>query len=196
MVGTGAESTLKAERVQETAQGLIFDLQGMSYATPLHGVHNITNVLLAMAAAETLGVPREEIRTALTTFKAPSTTFSVRTERGVRILDDTHNASVSSLLAAIAWAKTQPEQQKLLITSGIIELGMIEDETHRQIGHKAADVFADAVVLTPSLAHSFEEGFGKTLLTASDLQQVEPGSLLVCVGRMPQSLIRALLPSA
>lgn len=195
VVGTGGSADLEAYDIEETPTGIRFSVGGLPFALPLHGTHNIANALLVVAASEFLGLERGEIARRVATFRPPHRTFEMRTERGVTILDDTHNASAESFKAAIAWAKTQPFERKILLTSGIIELGEEHERTHRELGGLAADVFDDVLFLDDRTAPFFAEGYGKPLSPLSKAPSPVPaGSLLVCIGRMAPSVIKRLLP--
>ncbi|MDO8648286.1 MAG: UDP-N-acetylmuramoyl-tripeptide--D-alanyl-D-alanine ligase [Candidatus Peregrinibacteria bacterium] len=195
LVGTVNEAQLGARSVTETPTGIRMEVDGTAYDIPLHGTHNAVNVLLAMAAAEHLGVTRDRMHTLLATFRPLEKSFTVREERGVTILDATHNASPESFRAAIAWAKQQTQEQKVLITPGIIELGTEEEHVHRELGALASGIFTRAIVLHPSKARWFGEGFGKDVARSMDnATPVSAGSLLMCIGRLPSSFIRQLLP--
>ena len=113
----------------------------------------------------------------------------------VTLLDDTHNASQASFNASIGWAKAQPAEEKVLLTSGLIELGEEEDRVHAQLGVEAAGIFARVIFCHPRHAHSFARGYGKSVeILSKKTQPVLPGSLFVCVGRIPEETVRRLLP--
>jgi len=195
VVGTGGRADLEAYDIEETTQGLRFTADSIPFSVPLHGTHNVTNVLLAVAAAQSLGLKMEEIASRLRSFQPPHGTFEVRQERGVTILDDTHNASATSFSAAIRWAETQPFERKVLLTSGLIELGEEHERTHRELGNLAAPVFPEAIFLSRQSAALFAEGFGRPVtLYSRKTPAITSPALLVCVGRMPASVIRRLLP--
>lgn len=197
VVGTGGRNDIEAYDIEETTQGIRFSLGNQQFMIPLHGTHNITNVLLAVAAAESLGIPRNTCAEKLRTFLPPHHTFEVREKRGVIILDDTHNASATSFKAAIAWADTQPYEQKILLSSGIIELGEEQYRTHLELGSLSRDVFDKVYFLNTRNAQVFAEGYGKEMnMFSKKTEPIAKGSLLVCVGRMPQSLIEHLLPKS
>jgi UDP-N-acetylmuramoyl-tripeptide--D-alanyl-D-alanine ligase len=195
IVGTGGKNDLEATDIEETPTGIGFRVGETQFYVPLHGTHNVSNILLAIAAAERLGLPRRTIAERIRTFVPPHHAFDVRSERDVTILDATHNASAASFKAAIAWAGTQPFERKILLTSGLIELGEEHERTHRELGSLAADVFDDVLFLTSASAQIFGEGYGQSItIVKKKTPPVARGTLLVCVGRMPQIAIRRLLP--
>lgn len=215
VVGTGGQCDLEAFDIEETGSGIRFRLVPRSlpsrlgraeadgeggtrdilFDVPLHGTHNVTNVLLAIAVGEHLGIRLERIRELLKTFAPLSQTFSVRTEAGVRILDDTHNSSTASMKAAIAWARTQPEEHKVLLTAGLIEMGDLQSPAEEELGALAGRVFERTIVLDGASARNFAEGGGRVEVFSTTMGRVSAGSLLVCTGRMPPSVIKRMLPS-
>ncbi len=196
-VGTGGPADMEAFDIEETATGLRFRVGNTMVTTPLHGTHNVTNILLAMAAAEVLGLKRPEIARRLVSYKPPEHTFSVRTIGTVTLLDDTHNASQASFKASIGWAKAQPAEEKVLLTSGLIELGEEEDRVHAQLGVEAAGIFARVIFSHPRHARSFARGYGKPVeILSKKTKPVPPGTLFVCAGRIPEETVRRLLPKS
>jgi len=180
--------------IEEHTDGLRFRMNNEDYAVPLHGRHHITNILLAMSVASYLQVPHERIRELLKTFHPLQHTFNVLEENNVTILDDTYNVSPLSFRAALDWASNRKEKPKILLTSGLLELGENEAVFLRELGAKSA--FFDRVIFTTAKGKDvFAEGRGKEVELFSDaIEKIEPGALLACVGRMPISTIRRLLP--
>jgi len=194
-VGTGGPADMEAFDIEETSTGLRFRSGNTMITTPLHGTHNVTNILLAMAAAEVLGLKRPEIAHRLPSFRPPEHTFSVRVIGTTTLLDDTHNASQASFKASIGWAKSQPAEEKVLLTSGLIELGEEEDRVHAQLGVEAAGIFSRVIFSHPRHARSFARGYGKPVeILSKKTQPVSQRSLFVCVGRIPEQTVRRLLP--
>jgi len=195
-VGTGGRADIEAFEVEETTRGIRFRVEDTTYDVPIHGTHNVTNVLLAIAVAQSLGRAPQEIALRLQSFKPPAHTFDVRTECDVTILDDTHNASPASFEAAIQWARSQPAEQRVLLTSGLIELGEEQDRTHMELGTMAAPVFDRVIFLSGQSAKPFRSGFGREVeLLSGRTTPVPPSALLVCIGRMSEETVRRLLPS-
>ncbi|MSR87534.1 UDP-N-acetylmuramoyl-tripeptide--D-alanyl-D-alanine ligase [Candidatus Peribacteria bacterium] len=205
IVGTGGSCDLEAFDIEETSGGVRFKLvlrslgeggaQDIAFDVPLLGTHNVTNILLAIAVGEHLGVKLERMRDLLRTFTPLSKTFSVRTEAGVRILDDTHNSSIASMKAAIAWARSQPEERKILLTAGLIEMGDMQSPAEQELGALAATIFDRVIVIDPQSAANFGAGGTTVEILSKKSATVPSGSLLVCAGRMAGSSIQKILPS-
>ncbi len=196
IVGTGGSCDLEAFDIEETPGGIRFRTRDILFEIPLHGTHNVTNILLAIAVGEHLGIKLERMRDLLKSFTPLSQTFSVRSESGVRILDDTHNSSTASMKAAIAWARTQPEEHKILLAAGLIEMGDLQSPAERELGGLAATVFERTIVTDEQSAKNFAAGGAKNVETfSSKSAKIPAGALLVCTGRMAGSVIRRLLPT-
>lgn len=193
-VGTSG-ADLRAEDIEETPEGIRFTAGRTSFSLPLHGTHNVTNVLLAIAAAQHLGLDLTTIAKQLRTFSGPKRTFEVRREGDIAILDDTHNASAASFRAAIDWARMHPAKTKVLLTSGIIELGEEEDRTHRELGEHAAGIFQRVIFTHDGSSKAFGFGFGRSVeILGKDTPPVTGDALLVCVGRMSAGAVKRVLP--
>lgn len=193
-VGTGGSAELEATDIEERGTGIHFKIGDVSFDVPLHGTHNVTNVLLTIAVAEHLGMSRNAIAQKLQSFQPPNRTFTVREVKGVTVLDDTHNASIASFRAAIAWARNQPLEHKTLLTPGLIELGPKQDQVHTELGTLAQRVFDRVVFLHEKNANAFAKGFGEVEILRKNSAPVQEGSLLVCEGRMTDATMHRLLP--
>ena len=194
-VGTGGHTDIEAFDIEETPTGIAFRTGDTRFGIPLHGTHNVTNVLLAIAAARALGMRDRDIAQAVSKYTPPDHTFSVRTEKGVTILDDTHNASPHSFKAAIAWARTQPAKQKVLLTSGLIELGTEQDHIHSELGETAQGVFDRVIFMNPRSGQFFGKGYKKPIEVCTPFtEKMGEDTLLICIGRIPPATIQRLLP--
>jgi len=184
------------ENVRDTDRGLSFEAYGTRFAVALHGQHNMGNTALALAVATALGVAPERLRELLAGFRGSTRTFHLRTERGIHILDDTYNVSPLSFRAALDWAKERPERPRILITSGLLETGPRENDFLHEFGIAAKDSIERAIFTTSRGASAFTQGFGTLAeILRDDTPRIPDDSLLLCVGRMPPSIIQAVLPA-
>jgi len=194
-VGTGGNTDIEAFEIEEIPIGLRFRMGESVFEVPLRGTHNVTNALLAIAVAQHCGMQLKGIAARMRTFVPPAHTFALRQERGVQLLDDTHNASPASVEAAITWARSQPASQKVLLMNGLIELGESQDKIHTKLGAFAAQVFHRVVFASQPGARAFSRGLGKPVEVLGErTQPVTEGTLLVCVGRMNERTLTMLLP--
>jgi UDP-N-acetylmuramoyl-tripeptide--D-alanyl-D-alanine ligase len=193
-IGTGGHADLEAFDIEEKGDGISFRIAQQEFSLHLHGTHNVTNILLAIAVAQSLGIDLPSASARLKPFEPPHHTFSVRKERGITILDDTHNASPESFRASLAWAKSQPAAQKILITPGLIELGKDEDRIHRELGAASNGIVDRAIFTGKHGMRSFDEGFNGTVeYISKDIAKTSEGDLLLCIGRIGKKQIDQLV---
>ncbi|HLC76507.1 MAG TPA: UDP-N-acetylmuramoyl-tripeptide--D-alanyl-D-alanine ligase [Candidatus Peribacterales bacterium] len=196
-VGTGGHATYEAFDIVEEPAGIAFTLRGAQFHVPILGTHQVTNILLAVAAAETLGVPVAESAKRLASFSAPTQTFERKEGRqGQVVLDDTYNASPESFRAVIEWSRTHAAKKKILITSGLLELGKEERLIHEELGLLSREIFHEAIFLNKKCVHNFEQGYGKPVRVFPRQKfalKIEKDMLIVCVGRMPETIVEKLL---
>ena len=194
-IGSGTSAQIVALDIEETGKGVRFTTFDTTFDVPLAGTHNVTNILLAIATAKHLGVGLPEIRLSLRNFTAFERTFSVRREHGITILDNSYNSSAESAEAGIDWAKRQPNKEKILVMSGIIELGNDEERVHRMIAEKAVKVFQKVYITQERFLTYFKPFFGeRASLVSAKKQPLSSGALLVCMGRMSGETIERFMP--
>lgn len=195
LAGMHDTANIKAENIRQTDGGLEFRIANSEFRIGLHGLHNIGNILLAVAVARHLGIPDKRIAELLQTFTPLTHSFHVRKERGVLVVDDTYNSSRLSIRAALDWAKDRKERQRVLLLSDLLETGKAEDAFLEELGALAAQS-VDRVILTSAKGKAaFEKGYGKEVsVMTKNPDRTTEGDLLLAIGRMPLSSIQKLLP--
>lgn len=159
------DGDLLITKIQQMPEGLAVDLTYNSKAYnlkfPLYGIHHGHNAALAFAAALELGIPAENIVTALKSLPQIEHRLEVRKQPdGTLLIDDAFNSnpvgfnSALGLLSAIS--KTG---RKILITPGMVELGVAHDEAHEKIGKYAGEICDIALVISGQRIPTFIEGF-------------------------------------
>jgi UDP-N-acetylmuramyl pentapeptide synthase len=189
-----AKQALHASHAEDQNDGLHVTVEHHGLHLPMHGMHNVVNLLLACGVARRLGISWDRIRELLPSFRSISHTFTVMQERGVTMLDDTYNISFLSMQAALEWARKRPERPRVLLTNGLLEVGDAEDHYHARLGEIANGAVERAVFLNPKAAKAFGSTFKGEVSGLESAGTVEKGSLLLCVGRLPLSVIQKLLP--
>lgn len=135
-------------------------LQGMRFvlhhgAGHLHvktlmlGIHSVHAALAASAVAHHLGMSLEDTAEAL---REVSPSLRLIVEAGINgstVIDDTYNASPASTLAALNLL-ADLEGRKVAVLGDMRELGVFQEEGHRLVGRRAAEV-ADVVVAVGDL---------------------------------------------
>ncbi len=190
-VGTDRHADVQALDIEETATGMRFKVRDTEFNVPVAGTHNVSSALLAIAAAQKFGMTLQDIAQTLRSLQQLHRTFELKTVGDVTVLDDTYNSSPDSVQAAIEWARKQPQQKKILVLEGIIELGDAEGRIHTELAELAAPVFTEAYAAhSRFLTYLRDGGFGERVSLAEErLLKAEKGSLVVMVGRLSPSIM-------
>ena len=119
--------------------------QGLKLTNPLEGRHNARNFLLALAAAQELGVTAEQLREL--SVSLPGGRARRLSINGVSVLDETYNASPEAMLASLELLHQQPGGRRYAVVGTMLELGDQSLILHRQVGEKAAALGLDGLVV-------------------------------------------------
>ncbi len=107
--------------------------------TRLPGRHILHNALAAASAGLVEGLTLDEVVSALAEATVPLRLSAHRARCGATILDDTYNASPSSMMAALDLLAELPGR-RIAVLGDMRELGTLEEEGHRSVGQRAAEV--------------------------------------------------------
>lgn len=103
------------------------------------GYHQVTNALGAAAAALVCDVPVEGVATGLGQAHLSVMRMDLVTlPSGARLLDDSYNANVTSMLAALDALAALPASRRLAVLGTMAELGGGSDAAHREVAEAAA----------------------------------------------------------
>ena len=143
---------LTAEEIEHGPEGLTFTLvdrdgKRFTVKTRLIGLHNVSNILAAASVARAADVSLREIAGAIGRLQPVPHRLEVHTGAdGVTIIDDAYNSNpvgAAGALAALAEFKTG---RRILVTPGMVELGVEQDARNEEFGAAAAKV-CDYVIL-------------------------------------------------
>lgn len=141
-----SEGIIMAEDVEMDVSGIKFRVGETMFQTGLLGRHNVSNILAGIAVAKELGIEIKKIKEAIEELSfIPHRLQLIRNPNNVFVLDDSYNSNpvgVDEALSCLSLFKGR----KILVTPGMIELGIKEYEENKKFGKKAADV-CDIVIL-------------------------------------------------
>ena len=133
---------------QLQGQSITLARQGLKLTNPLEGRHNARNFLLALAAAQELGVTAEQLRDL--SVSLPGGRARRLNINGLSVLDETYNASPEAMLASLELLSQQPGGHRYAVVGTMLELGDQSLSLHRQVGEKAAALGLDGLVVVAS----------------------------------------------
>lgn len=133
----------------------------VAFETRLIGAHNVLNVTAAIAVADRLGVPADDLRVAVRRLESVPHRLQLINRGDLTIIDDAYNSNASGARAALQ-ALAMFDGCKILVTPGMVELGAMEDRLNREFGRQAAGV-CDCVILvgerqTASIREGLRDG--------------------------------------
>lgn len=146
----------RAEHVEQLPEAMDFQCSLFGETFPVHlpmiGIHNVYDALAAAAAGRVLGVSAERIRQALECFRPQGDSQKIETVGGVRVLNDSYNANPLSMEMAFRAFAQMEGRRHILVLGDMLELGRYEEEFHRDMGRRAAEMGFDAMITVGPLA--------------------------------------------
>jgi UDP-N-acetylmuramoyl-tripeptide--D-alanyl-D-alanine ligase len=162
--GLSAQADLWASDVTSAGlEGIRFTFHYGSEAIhahlPLLGRHSVHTALRAALAGLVEGLAWEEIISGLQSLpsSAQLRLVAVAGPNGSTLLDDSYNASPASTIAALNLLDDLAANRKIAVLGDMMELGSYEEEGHRKVGCRAADVVDLLVVIGPRARYIAEE---------------------------------------
>jgi len=142
--GLSPSASLSADNIRllqegNQVEGLSFKLNSDGKSIPVRlpdiiSQHHISAVLAAAAIGTALRMNLVDIAAALVDFRTlPGRMQLIAGDGGVRILDDTYNASRVSTEAALATLRELIAPRKVVILGDMLEIGPASDEVHRTL---------------------------------------------------------------
>lgn len=142
--------------------------KGLSLALP--GMHNVSNALAASALAMEVGASLEDIKFGLENMRQVAGRLQVaQLTNQVKVLNDTYNANVASVSAAIDLLASF-SGRRILVLGDMGELGEKARFYHEQVGENAKSQGIDDLYTLGVLSQSASDVFGGRHF--SDLQQL------------------------
>lgn len=136
---------------------------GAELLVPVPGRHNLTNALLALAAACAAGVAPEVAAHGLADARVSRWRADVRVRPdGVVVCNDAYNANPTAVLAALLLLEDlrRPDGRTVAVLGHMAELGDGSEEGHREVG-EAAGSQCDVVVGVGDVAHLVDAARGR-----------------------------------
>lgn len=161
---TAAGSDFSASDIRITAQGTVFTLHtpngSAEMLLPLPGRHNIANALAATALATAVGADLNAVKAGLAQLKAvPGRLFPVHLSETQLLLDDSYNANVGSMTAAVQVLSEMPGY-RVLVVGDMAELGAESEACHIQVGEAAKAAGIDRVLSVGHLSQAISDASG------------------------------------
>jgi UDP-N-acetylmuramoyl-tripeptide--D-alanyl-D-alanine ligase len=150
---------LNATDVWFHAAGTTFRLGGREVTFPLLGLHNVQNLLAALAACQGLGIPAEEILPFVSELSSGRRRLEKKTVGELTLLDDTYNANPESAKANVrVLAGIHGHERRVIVLGDMLELGELAAELHHDLGSSVAEAGIDKLFLVGELTRATAAG--------------------------------------
>lgn len=112
------------------------------------GIHNVQNALVAMAVANHFGIKPEISKKGLENYEGVAMRQQMNhLERGIKVIDDTYNASPASVKSGMDVLKQLDNPgRKIAVLADILELGEASEKIHYDLGIDVAKFGIQMVV--------------------------------------------------
>lgn len=145
-----------------TPKGTSFALswKGKSYEgfTPLFGKQALSNAIGAFTMACALGSNPEYVLAVIRQLQPVDNRLQVKKDGDITFLNDAYNSNPTGFAAALDVLKALPGKRRIVMTPGIIELGLKQYEENERIGHLAAQICDMALVVGETNKKALMEG--------------------------------------
>ena len=159
---TGRSSFILSGIQDHGEEGIEFTIEYKNemqhFSLKIPGRHNAYNGVLAVAAGVSCGISMKQAAEGLLKMEITDKRLSIKGKNGMKIIDDTYNASPDSMRAAIDVLIATKGFRKLAILADMFELGTGSDHFHLEIGRYAADQAVDLVIAVGKNARFIAEG--------------------------------------
>ena len=145
--------------------GLYNNLEG-SVQVPIMGEHNFMNIAPCFLVGMFLGMTREEVRERCKSLKMPDGVMQLKKYGEALVIDDSYNSNPDGFKAALQVLQKYPsKRRRIIITRGMLELGVETNELHEQIGEEISLVAEELVIITRDFEESLTSGVGTKFKT-------------------------------
>lgn len=133
----------------------------VAVSLPLAGLHAVANALAASALSMSVGANLENIQQGLALVKpVKGRLYPIELAPGKYLLDDSYNANVSSMSAAIEVLNAM-SGYRVMVVGDMGELGQYAESCHYQVGQLLRDSRVDHVISVGQLSRLISEGSQK-----------------------------------
>ncbi len=165
--GTSDKADCRAENISYSPAGASFEVVykefHFSLTCKLLGRHSITNLLGAVAVALDFGVPKRQIRFAVSSLKpAPHRLECKPFLNGSLLIDDAYNSNPEGCLEAVRVLGSFEGMRRILVTPGLVELGDAENQANQTLGKTATEYCDDIIFVGKKRAVALTAGVDET----------------------------------
>lgn len=192
-VWSGAQVTygLDSGDLQGQVADQTLQVAGHSFPLPLPGAHNALNYLAALAIAQHLKLDLAPLQQGISLELPSGRARKLTLPNDVVVLDETYNAGLESMQAALHLLAQTPGQRRIAVLGPMKELGDYAPELHRQVGNLVQTLNIDQLLILDQGPEGTALAAGTTTVPTEQFaehqalmdyldQYIQPGDRLLC----------------
>ncbi len=167
-------------------------VDGVAVHSPLRGLHNLRNLMLALAASRELGVGTADAARGVAQLTPPPMRASWARMGRALVINDAYNSNPGSALAALDMLGSAPGHQRVAVLGTMRELGANSDRCHDDVARAALASSADLIAGIGDFADSLVRiaPTDPRVIVAPDIDELWPALAPRLVGE-PTILLKA-----
>lgn len=174
--GTDSSADLRASELEESGEGLSFNLHFSGHSvqanSPVFGTHLVLPLLAACGGAIALGLGLEDCAQGLARLRRTGLRGELyRLKEDIFVYDDSYNASPVAVSAVLRYGREQASRhggRLVAVLGGMFELGARARAYHREVGQLADEINVDLLVAVGDEARWYAESFSGPVLYFND----------------------------
>ncbi len=131
----------------ELLDNQILRVEGMDFPIPLPGRHNALNYLAALAVTKELNLDWNLLTQGVTVDLPKGRSQQYSLSNDIVLLDETYNAGLESMKAALQLLKDTPGERHLAVLGTMKELGDASAQLHQEVGAMAEKLAIDGLYI-------------------------------------------------
>ena len=159
-------------------------VNGVNLPVPLPGRHNALNYLAALAIAQVLQINWKSLQNGLTLQMPEGRSQRYEIGNDIIILDETYNAGLESMLAALQMLAETPGKRHIAVLGTMKELGDFSLDFHRQVGEKVQQLKLDGLFIFADVAEAEAMATGAGNISPIETFQATPENRQVLVEKL------------
>jgi UDP-N-acetylmuramoyl-tripeptide--D-alanyl-D-alanine ligase len=171
--GLSEKADIRPDSYRLYRDSVSVEFRGTEIAVPLYGIHNVYNVMAAIAVALEYGMEPAAIGKALSGFVNVDGRSQI-IDRGYIVINDSYNANPLSLQYALrSTGEIFPDRRKIAVLSDMKELGDTAQRYHAECGRAVFENRFDMLLVWGEMAKYYAEGASRAGFDNDRIRQFE-----------------------
>lgn len=154
---------VRATNIKLSYKGTSFDVifkndkKKYHFETRLLGKANVYNILAGIALGKELGIPVEQLILGVKRVNSIEHRLELKKYGNINLIDDAYNANPDGSKMAVEVLSMMPGK-KIIVTPGMIELGLDQYQYNKTFGEQIADVVDEVILIGEKQTKAIQDG--------------------------------------